>query len=172
MSEALTGRNGEPRITEFGPLRVIGMRYAGKNENEEIKALWGGEAGFITRSKEVDAISGDGRSFGLCRCIPGVTDGSFEYIAAVPVADNAPVPAGMVETTIGAGTYVIFPVPSLNELTQVWESTWDWLQSHPEWDSRCNQNHCECAEYPSFEMYPADFTPDGKLYLYLPVKKA
>ena len=87
----------EPKIVEFGPYRVIGMRYAGKNEHGEIPALWHGEGGFVFRFSEIKTLPGADISFGLCRCLPGVTDGSFEYIAALPATSDALIPEGMVE---------------------------------------------------------------------------
>ncbi|MCE5198914.1 MAG: GyrI-like domain-containing protein [Armatimonadota bacterium] len=170
MSQLENNQIAEPQIVEFGPYRVIGMRYAGKNENAEIKAMWDGENGFLSRMSEIDTTSGECMSFGLCRCIPGVTDGSFEYIAALPANPDALVPEGMVEASIGAATYAVFTVPSLGEISQVWTESMAWLAAHPNWDGYCNETACECADYPGFELYPADFGVTGKLFLYMPVR--
>lgn len=157
-------------IIEFGPYRVIGMRYIGKNENGEIPALWGGENGFIKRAAEIAKSENIEKiAFGLCRCIPDVTDGTFEYIAAVPVSEDAQIPTDMVEVMIPAGTYAAFPIESLNALD--FEQLGTWLELHPEWDGFCTPTGCDCATHPNFEMYPETFCTDGKLFIYMPIRK-
>lgn len=162
---------GGPQIVEFGPFRVIGMSYKGKNENKEITELWGGPNGFITRVKEVETPETTDFSVGLCRCIPGVTDGSFEYIAGLPAKDDAPIPNGMVEANIAFGTYAVFPVESLDVLGDAWPKAYTWFESHPEWEGYCTPEKCDCENHPSFELYPADFGKDGKLFIYIPIHK-
>ena len=108
----------EPKIIEFGPYRAVGINYIGKNENGEIPKLWDSETGFLSRVAELTPV--EGIFFGICRCVPGMTDGTFEYIAGAPIADDAPVPDGMVEAKIAGGTYAAFEVPSLDDLMKAW----------------------------------------------------
>ena len=49
MSEA----RWEPQVVDFAGCRVIGLRYAGKNENGEVPGLWAGPTGFGARMAEV-----------------------------------------------------------------------------------------------------------------------
>lgn len=159
----------EPQVVEFGPYRVIGVRYVGKNENREIPAMW--ENDLLPRMAEVKSPPpGPHLAFGLCRCLPGVTDGSFEYIAAVIAADDAPVPEGMVEASVAGGTYVAFPVESLEVLMEAWKALPQWLDAHPEWEPYCGKDRCDCDTHPSFELYPEDFGEKGKLFIYMPIK--
>ncbi|MEN6544451.1 MAG: GyrI-like domain-containing protein [Armatimonadia bacterium] len=159
----------EPQVVEFGPYRAIGTRYVGKNENREITAMW--DRDFLPRMAEVKPpLSGPHLAFGLCRCLPGVTDGSFEYIAAVIAADDAPVPEGMMEATVAGGTYVAFPAESLEVLTEAWQALPQWLAAHPEWEGYCGKDCCDCDTHPSFELYPEDFGEKGKLFVYMPIK--
>lgn len=164
----------EPQVVEFGPYRVIGMRYVGKNEQGEIPAMWGGETGFVARMGEIKTPAGcPCISFGLCRCLPGATDGSFEYIAALPATPDAPIPAGMVEARIAGGSYVAFPVASLAELMPAWGQLGAWLAAHPEWQAYCGDpvaKTCDCENHPTFELYPAQFATDGKLFIYMPIR--
>lgn len=163
----------EPQIIEFGPYRVIGMRYAGKNENMEIKTtLWEGETGFLKRCSEIQTPADCDIAFGICRCLPGVTDGSFEYIAAVPAAADADIPEGMVEAHIAACRYVVFAAASLDELGQTWDAIGPWFAEHPEWASFCNETKCDCATHPGFEFYPPEFGINGRLFLYVPIRPA
>jgi predicted transcriptional regulator YdeE len=173
----MTATSLEPEIVEYGPCRVIGMRYVGKNEHGEVPALWGGESGFIARFGEVvsppDAKwqdSGRHPAFGLCRCLPGVTDGSFEYLAATVAAADAPLPEGMVEATIPAGQYAAFPVDGLARLREAFGAAQEWLAAHPVWGGYCDREGCDCANHPAFELYPPDFGDDGQMFVYLPVR--
>ena len=167
----------EPTRVEYGPVRVIGLRCAGKNEHGEFSALWGGATGFIARMGEV--ISGpegkyedSGRHpvFGLCRCLPGVTDGSIEYIAGVIAAPDAPIPPGMVEAYIPRATYVVFPLIGLDQIMPTWQAVPAWMAEHPEWQGYCGPQGCDCAAYPAFEFYPPDFGVDGQMFIYVPVR--
>jgi predicted transcriptional regulator YdeE len=162
----------EPQVKEFGPCRVIGMNYIGKNQSGEIPALWHSEKGFIHRVKEIQPSQGAeaGLAFGICRCVPGKIDGSFEYIAAITAAPDASIPEGMMEVQLLQSPYVIFTVRNLTEIGKVWEYAQKWFAANPQWEGYCTPKGCDCVHYPSFELYPADFTPDGKLYIYFPVK--
>lgn len=157
----------EPRVAEFGPCRAIGMRYVGKNEQGEIPALW--HQGFMPRMGEIAPL--EGGAFGVCRCLPGATDGSFEYIAALRAGEGGPpAPEGMVEVSIPRAQYVIFHVRHLGEIHQAWEYLRNWFPEHPEWEAYCGPSGCGCAEYPTFEYYPPDFGEGKPLYLYAPVR--
>jgi predicted transcriptional regulator YdeE len=165
----MTQQSDVPQLVQFGPYRVIGARCAGKNENAEFSALW--EHDFLPRMQEVVTPEGADFVVGLCRCLPGVTDGSFEYIAAAPATAAAPIPAGMIEAEIAAATYVVFPVSSLAEIMQAWGKIGPWLEAHADWEGYCGPAGCDCATYPSFELYPSTFAQDGKLFIYVPVRK-
>jgi predicted transcriptional regulator YdeE len=157
-----------PTVIRFGPYRIVGTPYIGKNENREIPAMW--EQQFLPRMAEVaDPAVGD-FSVGLCRCIPDQEPGVFEYIAAVPVSAEAPVPEGMVDALIPDAEYVVFPVASLADLGPVWQQIGPWLEAHPEWQGYCTPAGCDCAHFPAFEYYPSTFGEDGKLFVYVPVR--
>ena len=156
----------EPLIIEFGPCRTIGIRYAGKNENNEIPQVW--DKQLIPRMGEIRTPPNGGAAFGICRCIPGATDGSFEYIAAVETAPEAPVPAGMVAVDIPACQYAAFPVESLEQIKTVWEGTGAWFEANPGFEPFCGPNGCDCANHPGFEYYPPNWDM-GSLFVYLPV---
>jgi predicted transcriptional regulator YdeE len=158
----------EPQVIEFGPRRAIGLTYQGKNENGEIPALWHEE--FMPRMAEVPAPEGVSEAYGICRCLPGVTDGSFEYIAAKAAVPDAPMPAGMTEVALPAGRYLAFKIPSLAQIFAAWDFTRQWCAVHPEFELYCGPGGCDCTTHPGFEYYPPDFNGQNELYLYLPVK--
>lgn len=159
----------EPQIVEFGPYHAIGMRYVGKNANNEIPKMW--EEQFIPRAGEIARPEGPSGAFGVCRCLPGVTDGSFEYIAAFQASEDASVPEGMVAVEVPKGLYAAFEVPSLAQIGQAWHAAPCWFEKSEKWEGRCGPGGCECDEYPCFEYYPPDFDGAGKLYIYMPVKE-
>lgn len=172
MGQQSLNRSGsEPRIVEFGPYRTIGISCVGKGAADFV-AVWDAESGFLARMCEVDAAPGTDFAVGMCRCVPGVADGSFEYIAARPAGPDASVPKGMIEAPIAGGTYAVFPVAGLDDLMRGWNATREWLEAHPEWDSYCNEQSCDCANHPSFELYPPGFTPEGELFIYIPLRPA
>ena len=157
----------EPVVEEFGPCRAIGLNHLGKNEQGEIPALW--DSQFIPRMGEIATPGPGAVALGLCRCRPGVTDGSFEYIAALQAADDAQVPEGMLEVTIPRCRYVVVPVRNLSEIHQAWDYSHRLFADHPEWVGYCGPQGCDCATHPCFELYPPDFCGDGPLYLYFPI---
>jgi predicted transcriptional regulator YdeE len=159
-----------PRIIEFGPVRVIGLAGPAKGP-QECKALWDGHNGFPARSQEIDKPITPSFYVGICRCIPGVTDGTFEYIAAMSAEVDAIVPAGMVAVTLAAGTYAVFST-NLATVSQDWDKAMAWLQVHPEWKAYCDGQECDCATHPAFELYPANFTPESEMFIYMPVHPA
>jgi predicted transcriptional regulator YdeE len=160
----------EPEIKTFGPHRMIGLRYVGKNEHEEIKAMWGND--FWPRAKEIKN-SPEYVVAGTCRCLPEATDGSFEYMALLSAGPDAPVPPGMAETTIPEGTYAVFPVFGLDKIHEVWASASEWAKKQTDIEVFCDgtRGFCDCANHPSFELYTEEFSQTGKFYIYFPVKK-
>ena len=158
----------EPAIKTFGPQRVIGIPYRGKNEQGEIPTLW--EKDFLPRMQELGCTGTEGVAFGICRCIPGKTDGSFEYIAGCSVTATTPVPSGMIEIQIPQGQYMILPVPTLSQIGNAWCYSHEWFDKHPEWDAYCGPNGCDCVTHPGFELYPPEFNGDGPLFLYFPLR--
>ena len=164
-------QSAQPRIEEFGHHRVIGLRYVGKNENSEIKALWQGPGSLIERAGELHGEPGFDGAFGICRCLPDVRDGSFEYFAAIAVTDDSPIPEGMSESFVPEGTYAIFPT-TLPDLFKSWGATQAWLAANPQWEAFCDgATRCDCANHPCFELYRDDFGKTGILYLYLPIQR-
>ena len=173
MSESMEQRNmwwpaTEPVIAAYGPQRIIGMSYVGKNEHGEIPELWGKT--FIPRMQELGCDGDPGIAVGICRCVPGKTDGTFEYIAGCTVSATTVIPTGMIEVTIPQEQYLIIPVPTLSQIGDAWNYTRNWFGEHPEWDAYCGPDGCDCVKHPSFELYPPEFNGEGPLFLYMPLK--
>jgi len=153
---------------EFGPVRAIGLRYEGKNENEEIMRLWGS---LLPRRGEIATPEGGG-AFGVCRCLPGVKDGSFEYLAGFGAREDARVPDGMTALEIPRGEYVVHRVERVDDYKQVWMEACNALAVDPELASCCNgPDDCQCAAHPAFEYYPPEFHGNGPVHIYLAVRR-
>lgn len=171
MSDNMESR--EPRIVDYGPHRLIGISRI-CTDSADCHNVWADENGFTAHTKEIQAKAGRIPYYALCRCAVGAEVGAFEYVAAMPVADDISVPKGMAEFTVPAGTYAEFPVAGLKDIGRVWGYTGKWLAAHPEWQGFCdgNPDGCGCAENPSFEFYPPGFDGGGELFIYVPVRPA
>lgn len=166
-------KSNEPRIVNYGPFRLVGVGRICKSPSD-CHDVWADDKGFMARRKEIQVLDGEIAYYGICRCAVGVEPGAFEYIAAEPAANDAPVPEGMVEVLIPAGTYAEFPVMSLDAIGQAWSQAAEWSTANPEWKGFCDGNPegCGCIANPSFELYPATFEKDGKLFIYMPIQLA
>jgi predicted transcriptional regulator YdeE len=163
----------EPRILDYGPQKLIGLGRVVKT-SEDCKNVWADQHGFVARMGEAQPSGGQVPYFGICRCAAGAEPGAFEYIAAMPAAAGAPVPEGMAEFTLPAGTYAEFPVAGLADIGRVWGYTAEWLAAHPEWQGFCDgdPDGCGCVEHPAFELYPPGFDESGGLFIYVPLRPA
>lgn len=92
----------ETRIINLSAMRVVGMEYAGKNENAEISAMWGA---FTQRFHEVQGRICPSVKLGVCG--DARDDGSFRYVAGFQVEADAPVSDGMTVFDVPAATYVV-----------------------------------------------------------------
>lgn len=164
--------SGEPRILDRVPQRLIGVGRICKS-SEDCHNVWADENGFQKRMGEIKAPAGEISYYALCRCAKGAEAGAFEYVAAMPAADDSPVPEGTVEIVVPAGVYAEFPVAGLGDIGRVWGQTGEWLSAHPEWLGFCdgNPDGCGCIEHPAFELYPPGFDGNG-LFIYVPVRAA
>jgi len=153
--------------TAFGPFRAIGVRYTGKNENQEVTKLWDA---FLPRHSAI-GMPESAPAFGVCRCLPGVKDGAFEYVAAFAARPDAPLPEGMMAVEIPRGDYFVYRFDSLAECKQAWEKAAGALAADPAWTGYCNgPDDCQCATHPCFEYYPPEYCGSGPAYVYLPVR--
>lgn len=163
----------EPRILDYGPQKLIGVARVVKT-SEDCKNLWMEAHPSMQRVEETHGLAGKVSYYALCRCAAGAEPGAFEYVAAMPAVDGAPVQEGMAEFAVPAGKYVAFPVAGLGDIGRVWGYTGEWLAAHPEWKGFCDGNPegCGCIEHPSFELYEPGFDESQGLFIYIPVRPA
>lgn len=82
---------------------VVGLAYHGKNENNEISQMWGQ---FNQKVGEL-AVTFDA-AYGVCKMIPGLPEGHFEYVAGYVLPEGQAVPEGLVARHIPEYRYAVF----------------------------------------------------------------
>jgi len=150
----------EPKITSKPAFTVIGMKYRGKNEHDEIPQLWGK---FMSRDGEIKDKLNPHICYGVEDNFDD-TSGEFDYVAAFEVGAEAGVPEGMVKWDVPAQTYAVFTctLPTIREAYDYAYKSW------------LPESGYQRTAGPEFELYDPDFDPQvlsSPMYLYVPVKK-
>jgi len=149
----------EPKIVEKAAFTVVGLKYRGKNENNEIPQLW---AALHPRIGEIKNMVTDCVAYGISAEMDQST-GEFSYIAGFEASSAEDVPEGMIHFQVPGGTYAVFrtTLPKIGETFQYAYHTW-----LPE--SGYQPGLC-----PDFELYDEQFDPqdpNSEFDLYTPVK--
>lgn len=148
----------EPTITSKSAFKVVGLKYQGKAEGDEIPELW---KKFGPRMYEIKYMTDAEVAYGVMKNFDDST-GEFDYLAAVEVDSVAEIPKGMESWDIPEQTYAVFTC-TLPTLMQIYNSICnDWLP----------KSRYERASGPEFELYDKKFDPnkkDSKMYIYIPI---
>ena len=83
----------EPKFVDLPAFTLVGLCYYGKNEHQEISALWGE---FNEHSGAIRHVTANTPAYGLCTGDRKAANGEFEYVAAFQVDQAADIPEGMV----------------------------------------------------------------------------
>ena len=149
----------EPKFVTKPAFMLVGMKYFGKNQHQEIKAMWGKFTPYIETLAEKPVQA----TYGWCGEMQ--EDGSFEYIAAVETSKAESLPEWAVVQMVPANTYAVFPhqgsLESLHDTTNYIFQTW------------LPQSEYMSLSY-DMEVYTdefKDFSPEFVFYIYIPVKK-
>jgi AraC family transcriptional regulator len=149
----------EPKIVQKEAFSVVGLRYRGKNEQNEIPQLWGA---LMQRMGEIRHIIADHTSYGLSDGFDHET-GAFDYTAGFPVSSTADMPDGMVAVEVPGGTYAVFAC-SLRTMAETYDTAYQtWLP----------QSGHELGPGPVFELYDDRFDsedPGSEFDIYLPIQ--
>lgn len=151
----------QPKIVTRESTTMVGMRYQGKNEHNEIGDMW---TKFNGIGHKIKHATGEA-AIGLCTTLDDAPEGEFEYVAGFPVNKLEDVPEEMVIRTIPANTYAVFAHKGGFEgIGKTYEYAYQtWLP----------QSGFELADKIDFEYYDEDFkdfAPDSVFYIYLPIK--
>jgi predicted transcriptional regulator YdeE/GNAT superfamily N-acetyltransferase len=148
----------EPKIVHKDGFAVIGLKYHGKNENDEIPQMWGA---FGARASEIKNIVNGNVAYGISANMDET--GEFDYVAGYEVSSTENVPGGMVCFEVPGGKYAVFTttLPKLGEAFQYAYSTW------------LPQSDYQPTGSPDFELYGEYFDPrdpSSELAVYIPIQ--
>jgi predicted transcriptional regulator YdeE/DNA-binding transcriptional MerR regulator len=149
----------EPKFETRAAFDVVGVRYFGKNENNEIAQLWD-----VFNARAAEIPNADFREcYGICGM---QTENGFEYIACSQVTEEFQTPKDMITRHVPENTYAVFPhYGRLDGLAKTYEYIYQtWLP----------QAGYELAGDYDMEMYNEEFVfgqDESVMYILLPVKK-
>jgi predicted transcriptional regulator YdeE/DNA-binding transcriptional MerR regulator len=157
----------EPKIKTYPSFTLVGLRYFGRNENQEISQLW---EQFNQKMRLIGGIKNETGEVAIGLCITPEflsPDGSFEYVAGLPVSKVEDVPQGFVVREVPEYTYAVFAhTGDLEGLGKTYEYIYEtWLP----------QSGYQLAAKLDFEYYDDDFknfSSDSIFYIYVPIENA
>ena len=149
----------EPKSVHKDGFTVIGLKYHGKNENNEVPQLWGA---FGARRDEIKNVVNGYVAYGISANMDAET-GEFDYVAGFEVSNTENVPEGMVCFEVPGGRYAVFTttLPKVGETFQYAYRTW------------LPQSDYQPAGSPDFELYGEYFDPrdpKSEFSVYIPIQ--
>ena len=149
----------DPQIIKRSAFHVVGLKYRGRNENQEIPQLW---REYGARWEDIQHVLNPEIAYGVMdNYDPGC--GEFDYVAAMEVERIEDVPEGMVGWEVPAQTYAIFPC-TLPKIREAYDDAQRWLSESP-------YEHTGGIE---FELYDENFNPQdptSEFYYYMPIRE-
>jgi AraC family transcriptional regulator len=149
----------EPKIISRPAFTVVGLKYHGKNENNEIPHMWGE---FAPRVSEIRHMVSPHVAYGISDNMDD-DSGEFDYVAGFEVGSVAEIPGGMVSWDVPENIYAVFActLPTLHKtFHHVYET---WLPNFG----------YQRTDGPEFELYDESFDaedPNSEMYIYIPIK--
>jgi AraC family transcriptional regulator len=149
----------EPRIVSKPGFMVVGVKYRGKNENQEIPDLW---SEFGARFNDFKHRTEEETAYGVMDNFDHAS-GEFDYVAAVSISSTEDQPRDLTLWDIPAQTYAVFAT-TLPKVKETFDAIYGgWL---PESDYQRPPG-------PEFELYDEGFDPkdpESQFDIYIPVK--
>ena len=150
----------DPKIVSKPGFNVVGFKYRGKNEKNEIPQLW---QEFGRRFSELKHNSETHVAYGVMDNYDN-DSGHFDYLAAVAVSANEGQPAYSVFWQIPEQTYAVFTT-TLPVIRQTFDDIYaKWL---PEAGYQRRPG-------PEFELYDEQFNvedPNSDMYIFIPIQE-
>ena len=145
----------EPEIVTLPAFTAVGLKYLGKNENNEIPQLW------REINPRIDEIKHKtGAAYGVCGDME--ENGQFHYLAGFGVSEAADLPPAMERWDVPEQKYAVFPC-TIKTIQQTYQYIFDtWFP----------QSGFAKGEGPDFEFYEETFNPEtGEgMAIYMPIK--
>jgi len=150
----------EPRIVSLPAFTVVGAKYHGKNENDEIKQMWDD---FGPRMGEIRHVVNREVCYGVCANADEQTQ-EFDYFAGFEVDSTGDLPKGMVSFEVPAATYAVFPttLPGIGATFDHAYHTW------------LPQSGYQVTGGPDLELYGEEFDPrdpESTFEIFIPIMK-
>lgn len=149
----------KPNLVSKPNFTVVGMKYRGKNEHEEIPQLW---ARFGPHMGEINDLAEPEISYGLMGNYDPVT-GEFDYMAGMAVERATDLLPGMTTWEVPAQTYLVFATP-FGKIREAYANLYArWLP----------ESGYQRSGGTEFELYDEQFDPhnlDSVMYIYVPIQ--
>jgi predicted transcriptional regulator YdeE len=141
-------------IQSHPPVTIVGLKYHGKNENDEIGQMWGAVMNRLDQIPNLIQPLKAGYGINVMDESFEVS-GEFDYIGGYPVSESpADLPEEMAAFDIPEGDYAVITCPNLASIQEAYDALYNrWL---PESDYKLDLSHGNF----SFELYGEDFMPD------------
>ncbi len=152
----------EIQIKHLPAMKLVGLCYRGKNENNEIAMTW---SAFNRLSHKIKHFTGEA-AYGVCSIPEGLPDGAFEYLCAFPVAKFEDIPQDMTEVELEPMQAAVFEHRgSYETLGDTYTAIYQkWL---PEAGLKPLKNGLDLEVYTDAFK---DFAPDSSMYIYVPIQ--
>lgn len=149
----------EPKIVSRPAFAVVGVKYHGKNENDEIKQMW---QDFGPRMSEIKHVVNSCVCYGVC-ANTDEESGEFDYVAGFEVESVADIPEGMESMEVPEATYALFTttLPAIGETFHNANHTWLPQSGH------------RPTGGPELEVYGEEFDPQdpaSTFGVYIPIE--
>ena len=152
----------EIEMRNIPALKLVGLRYQGRNENNEISETW---TVFNRRSHLIQHVVGE-IAYGVCSIPEGLPEGEFQYLCAFPVKKCADIPAGMTCMELEPMRVAVFA--HRGSYAGLGDS---YTRIYQEWLPQAGLEPLKAGL--DLEVYTEefkDFAPDSVMYIYVPVK--
>lgn len=147
-----------PKIVTKPSFNVVGFKYRGKNEKNEIPDLW---QKFNKRFGELKHILEEEVAYGVQDNFDH-DSGEFDYVAGIAVSSNDNQPADAVYWEIPEQTYAVFTT-TLPAVRMTFDNIYSkWLPN----------SGYQRQPGPEFELYDEEFNskdPSSQFYIYIPI---
>jgi len=149
-------------VKSLPALKLVGLRYQGKNENNEIADTW---TACNQRTQEIKNVI-NSAAYGVCFIPEGLPEGEFAYLCAFPVSEFRDIPAGMATLELEPIQAAVFEHRGAYEtLGKTYANIYQkWL---PEAGFEPLKKGLDMEVYTDAFK---DFAPDSVMYIYVPIQ--
>lgn len=149
-------------IKNIPALKLVGLRYQGRNEQNEIAMTW---SAFNRRSNQIRHFTGEA-AYGVCSIPAGLPEGEFEYLCAFPVSEYEDVPGGMTQMELESMRVAVFT--HRGSYAGLGDT---YTRIYQEWLPQAGLDPLQAGL--DLEVYTEefkDFAADSVMYIYVPIK--